>query len=615
MGPRLYSLIAGLCLVVGLICINALANLGLAGVRFDATENKLYSLSSGSLAVMAQQKEPVTLTLFFTPEATGDAPEIRHYGARVRELVRSYAAKSNGNITFAEVNPTPSSPAEVEARANGLQSFQVTAAGDPIFLGLVATNSIDESQSIAFVAPVREASLEYEITAALARLANAQKPRLAVITSLPWFFGPNGDGANGVSIASALVENYDTTVLSADFSDIPRSTDVLLVAQPPTLSPQQLYAIDQFVMRKGRLLLLIDPAALSATQLGGDTQFKDQLGSLSASWGLNLSDDVVIDRANGLAVSIEGSGQKSIAVQPLYFTVPATGLSKSDLVTASLVRGINVGAPGAFTTQMRNGVEVEPLLRASPSAGHISATIALSRPSPKSIVSKVSSNAKSDMIALRLSGQFKSAFPAGLPAAAGANEAGNKPARDHAGQSVSEAQIIAVADVDFLADSFYRTGQDQPPLADNALFILNAIDNLAGSDALVSLRSRAPSARPLIAIERIKATATARSAETEESLRAELEATQRRLAALEDKNADVGSFTPQTGQASAEINRFQARAAELRAELQAVGQSYRREIEAIKTRIIMLCAGVVPALVLLTGLVLSVRRKRLSRVR
>lgn len=612
MGPRLYVLVAGFFLFASLICINAIAGLGLAGFRFDATENKLYSLSPGTLAVFAQQKEPVALTLFFTPEAAQDAPAFRQYAARVRELLRTYAAKSNGKITFSEVNAAPFSPGEVQARAAGLQSVQLASDNDPLFLGLIATNSIDESQTIGFLAPEREPSLEYEITAALARLSNPQKPRVTVITSLPWFFGPNGDGTNGVSVAGAIAENYDTTVLPAGFLDIPASTDVLLIAQPPTLSPQQLYAIDQFFMHKGRLLLLMDPAALSAAQLGGDTRFQEQLGVLAATWGIGLSDSVLIDRAHGLPVSILDSGQESVAVQPLYFTVRPTKLSKSDLVTSGLVRGINVGAAGAFTTKPKSGVKIEPLMEASPEAGQVSASFALSRPSPKTIVVDVPQASDPALIALRVTGIYESAFAEAPPPSVIANPAIVKSEHRHIGQSVKGAQIIALADVDFLADSFYRTSQDQPPLADNALFLLNAIDNLAGSDALVSLRSRVPSARPLIVLERLREEATARSAETEKTLQAELESTQTRLAELEARSLAKGSSTLGTEQSSQEINRFRARLVELRAEMRAVRQSSRSEIQAIKARIIFLCAGVVPALIVLAGMILLVNRKRQS---
>jgi len=612
MGPRLHGLVAGFFLVASLICINALAGLGLAGVRFDATENKLYSLSPGTLAAFAQQKEPVALTLFFTPEAAQDAPVFTLYAARVRELLRTYAAKSNGKITFSEVNPAPFSPGEIQARSAGLQSVQLAPDGDPLFLGLIATNSVDESQTIGFFAPEREASLEYEITAALARLSNPQKPRVTVITSLPWFFGPNGDGTNGVSVAGAIAENYDTTVLPADFLDIPSPTDVLVIAQPPTLSPQQLYAIDQFFMRKGRLLLLMDPAALSAAQLGGDTRFQEQLGFLAASWGIDLSDSVLIDRAHGLPVSIREAGQESVAVQPLYFTVRPTKLSKSDLVTTGLVRGINVGAAGAFTTQPKSGVTIEPLMLASPEAGRVSASFALSRPSPKTILADVPQASDPALIALRLSGIYKSAFAEALPPSLIANPAIVKSEHRHIGQSVNGAQIIAVADVDFLADSFYRTRQDQPPLADNALFLLNAMDNLAGSDALVSLRSRAPSVRPLIVLERLREEATARSAEAEKTLQAELESTQTRLAELEAQSLAEGRSTRETDQSSREIVRFRARLVELRAEMRGVRQSSRSEIQAIKARIIFLCAGVVPTLVVLVGIILLVNRKRAS---
>lgn len=617
MGARLHFFLVSLALLSGFIGLNIFSKIALGGVRFDGTQQKIYSLSTGTNQIIASLREPVTFTFYYTSAVGGADPSVRAYGARVRELLRAYEARSNGKITVIEANPTPFTDTEDQALAAGVSGVPMMQGADRLFFGLVATNSVDEHRTIPFFALNREGTLEYEITTLLARLENPEKKRIAVITSLPWLFGPNGDGASGMVAGREIAAHFSVTVLPPDFSMIPPLTDVLFIAQPDPLTLSQQYAVDQFVMAKGRVLLLADPASLTSDQLGGSVRFGNQLGVLPPSWGLSISNNVLLDRGAGLPVTTKKAGRTQIFQQPMYPSVPPSRLSIEDPSTAGLVRGINFGAPGEIRALRRTGIDSEVLAQTSEDSSRIGADDTLSRPSPLVLLEGYEPKGGKGSLAARLSGRLASAFAAGAPRQS--NEVLDGNASGILAASIQQSQvrvdIVAIADVDFLNDSFYLTEQDQPALADNANFILNALDSLSGSAAMISVRSRVPLDRPLLVLEAMRTDATARSTQARTLIETELASTQQRLKGLEAKGSGSGfsntdlalSLTPEE---VLEWSRLRAKSVVLKRDLHDSERSYRVEIERIEAFIVTVSTVLVPMAVLLIGLAVFARRQR-----
>ena len=178
-------------------------------------------------------------------------------------------------------------------------------------------------------------------------------------------------------------------------------------------------------------------------------------------------------------------------------------------MTAWLSRGINFGLAGGLTQRTQlEGVTFTPLIRTSGRTMRMPAAQALARPSPYEILQNWPPDGRVETVAARLSGVLQTAYPEGAPEAAAPAAPGQSPpspsalAPPHLLRSARPAEIVIVADTDFLADDFYIDPQNGGPAADNASFALNAIDVLGGSDALVSLRSRAPSIRRMTMIDK-----------------------------------------------------------------------------------------------------------------
>jgi ABC-2 type transport system permease protein len=650
MSARRYALFAALALFVMFVAANVTANSWFRSWRLDLTENQLYSLSRGTQQTLNQLSEPVELTLYYSRDAATSLPQLQAYAARVREMLQTFQARSGGRIRFVEIDVEPYSEEEDDAVEAGIEPLRPGENADPIYFGLTGANAIDDRRTIPVFDPQREAFLEYEITRLIYELENPDPTQVALITSLPFdpasaAASPAMGGVNGV-FAAEMGRLMEVTKLAPDFVSVPADTDVLVIIHPGALSPQQLYAIDQFVLRKGRAFIALDPAALSAQQSGGFDPFNPMgaaptsstLEPLLGRWGVAMTPGVVLDLEHALPVQAQNpqTGQVENLPQPLFFFTPADQLDREDLMTAWLRRGINFGLAGGLTWSEREGVEVHPLARTGGNTMRMPAQAAMMRPSPYEVLGMwPQSGGRIETIAARLSGNLETAFPEGPPAAPPpeappeGEETAAPPVPPAAepeeqaaplARSATPAEIVIVADVDFLADDFYVDPQSGGSAADNASFALNAIDVLGGSDALVSLRSRAPSLRRMELVDEMEADADRRIQRRQEELQQELQETEARLAELQSRGRGSGFFSGNLGaeltpEENAEIERFRARVIEVRSELRQAERGLRGDIDRLEAVVVFVNMGLAPLLVAAAGLFLFWRRQRRGRAR
>ena len=245
-------------LAVALITIS---NNLFTGVRLDLTENRLFTLSPGSINIITTLDEPVSLDFYLSRKSMADFPQLVNYANRVRDLLEEYAAKSDGMIRLSVIEPEPFSEEEDQAVASGLNGISVNAAGDRAYFGLVGVNSTDDEATIPFFQASRENALEYDVTKLIYNLANPEKRVVGVMSALPLF----GDPARGIQESWAIVgvmeEFFEVRNLGANADNIDEDVDVLMVVHPKNFSEEALFAIDQFLLRGGHAMLFVDPLA------------------------------------------------------------------------------------------------------------------------------------------------------------------------------------------------------------------------------------------------------------------------------------------------------------------------------------------------------------------
>lgn len=638
MSARRFAILAALALFAIFVAANLTANSWFRAWRLDLTENHLYSLSRGTQQTLNQLTEPVELTLYYSRDTAASVPQLQTYASRVREMLQTFQARSHGRVRFREIDVEPFSEQEDEAVSAGIDPLRPYQGADPIYFGLTGANSIDDRRTIAFFHPQREAFLEYELTRLIYELENPDSTRVAVITSLPIDFSSRQGPASGPFsvFATEMQRLLEPVKLDADFTSIPENVDVLAIIYPWALTQQQLYAIDQFILRKGRAFVALDPAALQAQQRGFDPFSSDggaptssTLEPLLARWGVSMAPSVVLDLQGALPVPTQDprTGQTQNAAQPLFFQIPAAQLDREDLMTAWLQRGINFGLAGGFNWSERQGVEVHALARTSGDTMRMPAATAMMRPSPYEVMSMwPQSGGRIETVALRLTGNLETAFPDGAPAsqtdsaATGAAAPQPQASAPALTRSVTPAEIVLVADTDFLADDFYVDPQSGGSAADNASFALNAIDVLGGSDALVSLRSRAPSLRRMKLVDDMEADAERRIQRQQEQLQQDLQEAESRLEALQARGRGSGFFSGNLGaeltpEENAEIERFRARVVEVRGELRTTERRLRGDIDRLEAAVVFVNVWLAPLLVAGAGLFLFWRRQRRTRGR
>lgn len=609
-----YAILASLAAVLVFAGLNLAAWKWLAPARADFTANKLYTLSSSARQVVERLIEPVELEFVYSRSLGSDYPAIRAHADRVRQMMTEIAAYSGGKVKLREIEPEPYSEEEERIAGAGLTPAP-TDRGDPLYVGVIGHNTVDDAIAIPFLAPERDALLEYELVRLISQLDDPAPPRIAVISSLtPYQLHPSEPQA--AFLLREARRAYDVVVLDPEFRELPPDTDALLIVHPGPLTEWQQYLIDQFLLRKGTALIALDPAArAAAVQQGGLAPTASSLPRMEQMLGVSLAPDVVADRTLALPVNVDAGGGRMIQEgQPLFIAPPPGLMSQSDVITSDLSRPINFGSTGHFSAASRDGVTFEPLITATAGAAFMPAAFAMSDPKPRAVLEVYQPAGQTPVLAGRLSGKLRSTFD--RPPQPAADEDAvlaelQRQAMERAPPFVSAsetpAEIVLVADADMFDDGFYVHPQTGQALADNAAFVLNALDNLSGDYALTELRSRAPAARPMTRVDDIETAARERLYAEQTRLEKELAEAEARVGELEARRAGgVASSEEEL----AEISAFRTQAVEAKRQLRAVEREFRRDVDALASQLGFFNIWLPPLIIVLIGIGVMVWRGR-----
>ncbi|HTW33088.1 MAG TPA: Gldg family protein [Rhizomicrobium sp.] len=622
---RLYAITAIALAAVIFVALNIAADTLLTTERLDLTQTGVYTLARGTKHIVASIKEPITLRFFYTKKIGAGYPQINAYAKRVRDLLEEYAARSDGKIILQEVDPEPFTPEEDEATANGL-SGAPTESGDNVYFGLVGTNTIDGKEAIPFFSDDREAYLEYDITSLIYRLSTPKKPLLGVISGLPLDTGAGGmqaamqGQARPFVIYEQLEQTYATKMLDPNFASIPADVDVLMIVDPGPMTPQQLYAIDQFVLKGGRALVFVDPLSEIANagqgmggEGGGPTS--SDLPSLFRAWGIAYNPTkVVADKELAQSVQVSADPRNPVAAYPVWLKLGAQNFAGKDQVTANL-QALNLASVGALSPMKGATTTFLPLIWSSKEASLLDAAEVKNATQPQDLINEVEPTGKNYVIAARISGPVKTSFPSGAPLSPA--DLAKAPRQIMA--SKGPINVIVMADTDIFDDRFWVRVENlygkrlAAPFADNAAFVLNSVENLTGSDDLISLRTRATNSRPFVVVQKLQAEAQAQFQQRADALKQQLTDTETRLRALEQggsANGQPTSVTSLTPEQQSEIESFKRELAQTRTELRDVQHNLRKDIDELGAFLAFINIALMPLIVACVAITLAVLRRR-----
>jgi ABC-type uncharacterized transport system involved in gliding motility auxiliary subunit len=596
-----------------------LANLVLGAVRgrIDLTQGKLYTLSEGTHAILDKLRAPVKVRLYFT-QGDNEVPlAIKAYGRRVEDLLAEYMQASRGKLVVEKFDPQPDSDAEDSAALEGIEA-QVTPAGDKFYLGLSVTQA-DQKVALPALAPDREPLLEYDLTRAIARATTTGKPVIGVMSAMPVFGMPPSPMTGGQAMEpqvfiSELKRDYTVKRVGLDADRIDDDIKVLVAINPRGIGDRAQYALDQFVLRGGKLIAFLDSNAyfdqmqgMAAMGGGGGTQ--STLDKLLKAWGIGFDTNKVVMDMRYLT----GAGARTL---PTLLSLNDNAFDPNDIATARL-GSLLMPFAGVFTGKPVAGLSESVLMRTSTYSQLVDSFSATTQ--GEAAVRGFQPSGTEYPLAIRLTGKFRTAFPDGQPAgekkSAAAKTAAPKPDAPQHKESAGENAVVLVGDSDFINDAAAVQVQEifgqriVVPRNGNLAFGEALVDQFAGDAALIKLRGRASAARPFTVIRDMEARAQQAYLGKIKELEDSLNQTQEKLNALQ-KGKGPGAGTILTSEQQTELENFRKKAAETRLALKSVRRDLRADSEALQFWTKVINIALMPVLVALAGIGLAIFRRR-----
>lgn len=589
--------------------------LSYAGIRWDVTEDKVYSLSEGTRNILSEIEVPVDVKFFYSQSHPDFPVGLKIYARRVREFLSEYERTSRGRVRLEIIDPKVDSDEEEWAQRYGIRPLTL-ANGDNIYCGLVFLAE-DREENIELLDPSREALLEYDLTQAIFRLQSANKKVIGVISSLPVMGGPAPMTGQPRALPpfffiTELKKTYDVREIEPSAEKIDDAIDLLLIIHPKRLNPKIEYAIDQYVLKGGNALIFVDPVCV-VDQSPGQQQFmqlpSSNLAKLFKVWGVVMDPSkALVDMNQPTRLRTQNN---SIEENPMWISAKEGAFNSTDIVTSQL-ESMLFPIAGALKKAEGSGHEFIPLVQSSDRASLVNAFMA--HLGNEGIKRNFVPNDERLNIAVRIRGKFKSAFPEGPPA--GKTEEKKEPDKtEQLFESKEKATLMIVADVDMLADQFYVQRSQflgfnlAKVFNDNLNFLSNSVEILTGSDDLIGLRSRGKFERPFTVVSDLEHQAQEHWLAKEQELIRQEEDTNRKLQELQRQRSDSQNLILSPEQ-EAEIIKFREKRQNIKQELKQVRRNLRADIERLGAVLKMINIFLMPVCVAIGGIGFALFRQR-----
>lgn len=586
--------------VILFFSVNVIGSLSLTKYDIDLTQGGMFTISKGSKEILDNMEEPVTLQFFYSNSVSNGIPILKSNAARIRGLLEDYEKYSNGHIKLNIIDPKPFSDEEDLAVSYGIKGLPIDQMGTNAYLGLVASNSVDAIKAIPFFALEREKYLEYEISRMIYDLNNPERKKVGFISSIQMGSGPMMGikalgGESDWLIVQQIKQIFDVVDLGVSAVNIPADIDVLMVVQPKDFSNETLYAIDQYVMKGGKVLLLADPNKESGgTGDPDDRSFSASANKLFSAWGIKIDNhSVVADRVAARKFD-KGSNPKetwNVVNYLPWLNLREQNVNKEELIT-SLLKSININSAGFIDIVEASGVDIVPLIQSNEDAMIIPVTKIRPSKDPEELLRNFVSDGKKYTLAARISGNLQTAFPE------------NRAMAGHLESENGEANIIVIADTDILLEENWAVMNDYEGqkvaniTSDNASFVMNCLDQLGGNSELMSIRGGGALSRPFTVVESLRRKAEERFVQKQEELTQKLAQTEKKLSDLQKMaQTDVEKSLLYKKEQQIEIRRFTDEMVKIKKNSRVLKGDLRENIDSLGSLIKFINIWLVPIII------------------
>ena len=481
--------------------------------RFDLTQDKRYTLSEVTLKVLDNIHEEIVIDVFLE----GNFPyEFRRLQTETRQLLEEYQTRNN-NIKFQFINPLANDgsegenmqllldyglkPISISVNDKGKQSQEVVfpwaiaSAGERSSKIQLLKNMMGANTEEKVISSVQH--LEFAITESINKVISEKTKKIAILKG-------NGE-LDDIYIADFLKsirENYHIAPYSLEFVG-EKSTETLaellkfdlaIVAKPTTpFTDKQLLVLDQFVMKGGKMMWLMDQVQAdfdSLQKTGSMPVFaKDQsLGELFFKYGVRINPVLVKDEvATPIKLAVGRQGSETQYQDFLWKFAPFVYPDSKHAIVNN-VDGIRFDFTSPIDT-LKSTVKKTILLKSSPYSSLFGTPSELSLDVLNEVVNENELKLHAGFnLAVLMEGKFESVFK---------NRVLPFKVDSFSTESVPNKMIV-ISDGDIIRNQLDQNyeplelGYDKwtNKLYGNKEFIMNSVQYLLDDSGLISLRTK-----------------------------------------------------------------------------------------------------------------------------
>ncbi|GEM_PF-5084817 len=581
-------------------------------LRWDVTEDQLFTLSPGTRNILNEIQAPIQLRIFFSPEITKRYPTLRAYRERVGKLLEEMRLFSHGRLQIHQVQPAPFSREEDLAFSHGLKPMPGTETSQPLFFGISGTNELDGLETLPLLKPEQEPFLEYQLARMVERLLNSHAPRqVALLSQVPDAVLQDRENPYGMGIAfHSLPSNVHMQTLSLPLKPLSAEVDLVLLIHPPSLDAQSVAAIRDYVAHGGKLAVFVDPLLVTPTPLGVPP--RSDLSGLANILGVDFdATQVLVDTrlpANGRD---RGKAKNSETISPVLMVLRGQAIDRQDILTADLQR-IHLVAAGFFDQRWDTAQASQRRVLWHDNARFRPVKFSQWRDSQTHGEQPLSADARQPLanhpLAIRLT----------PPVVAGRESGARRPP---SGATAVPGGTVLVADVDWLLNHAWTqrsmdTGQVvYRAFADNGAFFRRLVDHLSSDADLIGIPSRHHIDRPFTTVATLREQSEKKFRQTEQHLIQQLRETERELNKWQQGKAPEDKLI-MTPEQQRELQRFRQVKLDIREKLRAVRRNFNQDVAALGRMVLILNLTLVPVLLGVVGIISwRWRRRRLKKTR
>ncbi len=652
-----------LILVIAFSAISICQMLG-KRLKVDVTEQRLYTLSKGTKAILGKLNQPIKARLYYAKTAALKGPDqirfFNNYYEFVKVLLEEYVAVGGGMVELEVIDPKPFSDEEEQALRYGLQRFPITPE-ENFFFGLVVQTQFGVEKVIPFFSPDRQNFVEYDISYLIDTAITRQKRKIGVLSSL----AVTGDDVTGYmaemmrrqgqqpqpawTIVEQLRRKFEVTKVETDVNDI-NDVDILLVIHPKDLPERTLFAIDQYVLKGGRAIVCVDPHCFMdrpdrmAMQMGRPPAQNSDLNKLLRNWGLEMPATTF---AGDRSLAIEAPTRQDqrperiigwLALTPGCFnekSVITTQLNDVQVVFSGILREFDPSEekggdddPNSKTAdEPKVEFERTPLVMTTNRGNSftISSPYELMMLDASRLMEGFIDGDRPVVMGYQVTGRFKSSFPEGIEievegeSSDDPNDPNDSPKMikkriTGLARAEQDCAVVVFADVDFISDQFAYQNAFFGKIVrgDNSALMLNTVEDLSGSSDLISIRSRGNFRRPFTVVDKIKRQAEAETAAEVAKINMEIagfnKELQNILATAKEGQEEVVGSSIMDKKKELELKIHQAEREKRR-----VNMTRRERIDGLGKRLQNANMWTAPAVILVIAVLLSLRRSARKR--